>query len=109
YDSPAPMVFWVPSFRRTMMRPETAYPTWEAWHKSVLTTGLTHSDQRHPGSKLKRPRVKPSSRTTSTRVLSGLRTSSGESWDFTSNFATATGVVMFFSSVEHTTGNVAFG
>src|SRR3990172_964947 len=98
YESPATMVFWVPSFRRTVRRPETAYPTWETWHESVLTTGLMDCDQRHPGSKLKRPMVKPSSRTTSTRAFSGLRTSSGEPWDFTSNLVTATGVAMCFSS-----------
>ena len=84
---------------RTVMRPETANPTWETWHESVLTTGLMLSDQRHPGSKVKRPKVKPSSRTTSMRALSGLRTSSGEPWDFTSSFVTATGVAMFFSSL----------
>src|SRR3990172_261806 len=52
YDSPAPTVFWEPSFMRTVRRPEITYPTWETWHELVLTTGLMHSDQRHPGSKL---------------------------------------------------------
>jgi hypothetical protein len=65
-----------------------------------LTTGLTHSDQRQPGSKLKRPIVTPSSWTTSTRVLLGERTSSGELWDLTWNFVTVTGVAMFFSLLK---------
>src|SRR5215472_15539452 len=58
-----------------------------------------HSDQRQLGSKLSRPRVKPSRRMTSTRVFSGLRTSSGELWDFTANCVTATGVAIGVSSL----------
>src|SRR5688500_15949968 len=53
-----------------------------------------HPDQRHPGWRMNRPKVNPSRRTTSTRVLSGVRTSSALSWDFTSNFETLTGVDM---------------
>src|SRR5262245_27062258 len=49
-----------------------------------------HSDQRHPGWPMMRPKVNPWRRTTSTRVLSGVRSSSGLSWDFTSNFETLT-------------------
>ncbi len=94
YESPATMFFCVPSFIRTVRHPETAYPTCEAWQDSVLTTGFMHSDQRQPGSRFKRLRVNPSKRTTSTRVLFGVRTSSGDWCDFTSNFAAATGVVM---------------
>jgi hypothetical protein len=32
-------------------------PMWRAWQLSVPATGLTHSDQRHPGSNAKRPTV----------------------------------------------------
>src|SRR5690242_7688103 len=53
-----------------------------------------HSDHRQPGSKLNRPIVKPSSWTTSIRVFAGARTSSGDAWDFTSNFVTVTGAPM---------------
>jgi len=38
----------------------------------VPTAGFTHSDHRHPGSKMKRPIVKPSRRTISTLVLPDL-------------------------------------
>src|SRR5262245_37813780 len=82
YDMPGTIVVCVPSFILIVMRPETAYPTWGTWHDSVLTTGLTHSDHRHPGCSVNRPIVNPSSRTTSTLVLSGARTSSGVAWDF---------------------------
>ncbi len=85
YESPATMFFCVPSFIRIVRHPETAYPTCEAWQDSVLTTGFMHSDQRQPGSRFKRLRVNPSKRTTSTRVLFGVRTSSGDWCDFTSN------------------------
>src|SRR5262249_42926372 len=97
YDSPGLMAFSVPSFSLTTRWPDTQWPTCETWHDSVLTTGFTHSDQRQPGSRTKRPRVKPSRRTTSTRVLFGVRTSSGELWDLTSRRETDTGYDMAFS------------
>src|SRR6185436_17436461 len=88
------MLFLVPSVVATVSRPDTAYPTWEFWHDSVCTTGLMHPDQRHPGWNVKRPRENPWRRTTSTRVLSGVRTSSACWWDLTSNFVTVTGFDM---------------
>src|SRR5215217_2034821 len=84
---------------RMRMRPDTAYPTCEFWQASVPTTGLMHSDQRQPGAKVNRPMVKPSSRTTSIRVFSGVRVSSGASCDLASNVLTATGVLMRASSL----------
>jgi hypothetical protein len=97
YDSPAEMVFWVPSVSLTNSRPDRQWPTCETWHDSVLATGFTHSDQRQPGSRAMRPKVTPSRPTTSTRVLFGVRTSSGESWDLTSTRDTETGFDMIVS------------
>src|SRR3954451_10216987 len=79
YASPGPISTSVPSSCLTASRPEWTTPMWRAWQLSVPATGLTHSDQRHPGSNANRPTVAPPMRTTSTRVLSGVRVSSGES------------------------------
>src|SRR5688572_28844365 len=64
-----------------------------------------HCDQRQPGAKLNRPKVKPSSRTTSTRVFSGVRTSSGLSSALTSNELTVTGVLIAPADLVGTTGS----
>src|SRR4051794_1327499 len=69
--------------------PEMITPTWWAWHESVPTTGLMHSDQRQPGSSFSRPALMPVRSTTSTFVLSGDRTSSGVSKLFAVNPAMA--------------------
>src|SRR3954454_3155865 len=79
YASPGPISTSVPSSCLMASRPEWATPTWRAWQVSVPATGLTHSDQRHPGSNVIRAAVDPPIRTTSTRVLSGVLVSSGES------------------------------
>ena len=44
YESPAFASILVPSFRTTVMSPETTYPMWEAMHQSPPTMGLMHSD-----------------------------------------------------------------
>src|SRR3954447_16049840 len=54
-------------------------PTCRTWQLSVPTTGFTHSDHFQPGSKANRAAVVSPMWTTSTRVLSGVRVSSGES------------------------------
>src|SRR3954462_11650880 len=79
YASPGPISTSVPSSGLTASRPEWTTPTWRAWQLSVPATGLTHSDQRHPGSNANRPTVAAPIRTTSTCVLSGVLVSSGES------------------------------
>src|SRR5947207_1839185 len=75
----------VPSLWTMCIVPDTITPTWCAWHESVPTTGLMHSDHRQPGSTFKRPALMPARSTTSTLVLSGERTSSGESKLFAMN------------------------
>src|SRR5581483_4391077 len=79
YASPAPSSSTVPSSCVTRIRPERTTPTCRCWHLSVPATGFTHSDQLQPGSIAKRATVVPPTCTTSTRVLSGVRRSSGES------------------------------
>src|SRR5204863_3880262 len=79
----------VPSSCLTTSRPLLTTPTWRAWQLSVPATGFTQSDQRHPGSNAKRAAVVAPKRTTSTRVLSGVRVSSGESKSRDSTPATA--------------------
>src|SRR5438105_15204898 len=96
YDWPEEMVRVLPSCVRMVMRPETAYPTCEFWHDSVFTTGLMHSDHRHPASNMKRQSVWPCRRSTSTRVMAGMHSSGAGSWDYTSIFGTATGVSMTY-------------
>src|SRR5512133_2448726 len=70
-------------------RPDWTTPTWRAWQLSVPATGLTHSDQRHPGSNVIRATVVTPMRTTATCVLSGVLVSSGESKSRDSTPATA--------------------
>src|SRR5438093_2590684 len=53
------------------------YPTWWAWHESVLAIGLTLSDHFHPGSNVYRPMVAPPILTTWTCPWSKVRVSSG--------------------------------
>src|SRR3954453_24263326 len=79
YTSPGPTSASVPSSCLMASRPAWTTPTWRAWQLSVPATGLTHSDQRHPGSNVIRAAVVPAIRTTSTCVLSGVLVSSGES------------------------------
>src|ERR1700754_3653405 len=79
YAAPGPISTSVPSSCSMARRSEWTTPTWRAWQLSVPATGLTHSDQRHPGSNANRPTVAAPMRTTSTCVLSGDLVSSGES------------------------------
>src|SRR6187399_261796 len=55
------------------------------WQESVPTTGLMHSDQRHPGWNVNRPTSPAPILTTSTVVRSGVRTSSGVEKSLTSS------------------------
>src|SRR5262249_349536 len=48
--SPGPSSASDPSSIRTTIRPERTWMRWPTWQLSVPTSGLTHSDQRHPGS-----------------------------------------------------------
>ena len=47
--SPGPNSASDPSSIRTTIRPEMTWIRWPTWQLSVPTTGLTHSDQHHPG------------------------------------------------------------
>src|SRR4051794_26251827 len=76
---PAVMSDSDPSSCRTCMAPETMTPTWCAWQESVPATGLMHSDHFQPGCTVSRAALMPARSTTSTFVLSGERTSSGDS------------------------------
>ena len=63
YASPALISTSVPSSCRTAIRPEWTTPTWRAWQLSVPTTGLMHSDQRHPArTRTARPWSRPCAR-----------------------------------------------
>src|SRR5258705_12140184 len=48
--SPGPNSASEPSSIRTTIRPEVTWMRWPTWQLSVPIAGLTHSDQRHPGS-----------------------------------------------------------
>jgi hypothetical protein len=54
YAPPGPTSPSDPSLWVTWSRPLTIAPRCLAWHESVPTTGLTHSDHFHPGSNVKR-------------------------------------------------------
>src|SRR4051812_11525560 len=71
YASPAPISPSVPSSCATCILPDWTTPTCRTWHRSVPTTGLTHSDHFQPGSKVRRAAVLAPILTTSTRVLDG--------------------------------------
>src|SRR5689334_8612386 len=61
------------------IRPDTTYPRCAAWQLSVPTTGLMHSDHRHPGCAVSRATAADPRCTTLNNVLSGVRVSSGRS------------------------------
>src|SRR6266436_4082905 len=63
--SPGPNSASEPSSIRTTIRPEMTWMRWPTWQLSVPTIGLTHSDQRHPGSWVTRLISTPSKSTTS--------------------------------------------
>src|SRR5690349_15711421 len=63
--SPGPIVISSPSSGLTVIRPDRQSPVWWTWQESVPAIGLTSSDQRQPGSKTPRPRVKSPRVTTS--------------------------------------------
>src|SRR5918911_4066662 len=75
--SPARHSISVPSFIFIFMRPDTTYHLCETSQLSVPATGLTHSDQLHPGSKVARITERPLTSTTSARPFSNGRVSSG--------------------------------
>src|SRR3954447_7206100 len=78
YASPELSSISVPSSCFTTRRPDPTTPTCRSWQLSVPATGLTHSDHFHPGSNVRRAAAVSPTCTTSTRVLSGVRVSSGE-------------------------------
>src|SRR5690349_20057277 len=61
------------------MPPETRTPRWCAMQASVPAIGLTDSDHRQPGSRLKRATFTPLRSTTAMLALDGVRSSSGVS------------------------------
>src|SRR5680860_1494726 len=63
--SPGPMGISSPSSGLTVICPERQNPVWWTWQESVPAIGLTSLDQRQPGSKTPRPRVKSPKVTTS--------------------------------------------
>src|SRR5437763_9766663 len=79
YASPALSSISVPSSCVTVSVPDPTTPTWRSWQLSVPATGFTHSDHFQPGSKVRRAAAVSPTCTTSTRVLSGVLVSSGES------------------------------
>ena len=79
YASPGPISTSVPSSCLMASRPEWTTPTWRAWQLSVPATGLTQSDQRHPGSNATVPRSSRPYARHQRCVLSGVLVSSGES------------------------------
>ena len=87
--SPGPPSTLVPSSILTFILPEIMYDVCGVWQLFVLTSGLTHYSQLHPGSNVPLPIVTPLSEKFTISILpfSNVLTSSGEAKLFANIFA----------------------